>query len=116
MGESKKRQLGQYILENGLIAMIMTTMAYLVNTTLVFKVIEFMFAQSIKTQNNLRRIETGEIGAFDEIYELSRYNVVSIDLKDYLLVLFIIMAIICLSCLISFMIRKKENFREFLNS
>ena len=115
LGEKKKRELLQFVFENTLIAFLMTSLAYLVNITLVSRVIEFMFAQSIKTQNNLQRIATGELGSYDELYELSRYNVVNISLNDYVLVLAVIFLIIICACFISFLFRKKENFREFLN-
>lgn len=116
LGEKRKRQFLQYLIENSVISFITTTIAYILNITIISKVIEAMFKRSIETQNDLKRIATGELGAFDELYELSRYNILNIQITDYFVVLGIVMTIVCISSALSFLTQKKIKYRTLLNN
>ena len=116
LGEKRKRQFLQYLIENSVISFITTTIAYILNITIISKVIEAMFKRSIETQNDLKRIATGELGAFDELYELSRYNILNIQITDYFITLLIILILVTIASLLSFFTQKKNDYRTFLNS
>ena len=115
LGEKRKRQFLQYLIENSVISFITTTIAYILNITIISKVIEAMFKRSIETQNDLKRIATGELGAFDELYELSRYNILNIQITDYFITLLIILILVTIASLLSFFTQKKNDYRTFLN-
>ena len=116
LGEKTIRQFAQYLFENFIMALIAVSAAFAANIMVVTPLITLMFKQSIETQNNLRRIADGTLAAYDELYEAARYGVVNVGFNDYLLVMGLVIAAVGLSCLLSFVLRRKMDIKAFLNS